>query len=52
MESSFDYQNFPYQVGDRVGQIYLETVIPIDFSLVDELSDTPRGDGGFGSTGK
>ena len=25
---------------------------PIEFELVDELSDTSRGEGGFGSTGK
>lgn len=52
MVSAFDYQNFPYNVGDRIGQIYLEKVIPIQFEKVDELSKTERGDGGFGSTGK
>jgi dUTPase len=25
---------------------------PIEFDAVDELSDTERGEGGFGSTGK
>ena len=26
--------------------------IPIEFEEVDDLTDTERGDGGFGSTGK
>ncbi len=46
------YCNFPYFIGDRVGQMYLEEIIPILFEQVDELSDTERGGGGFGSTGK
>ena len=51
-EKILTYDKFPYQVGDRVGQICLEEVIPIEFEQVNELSDTERGDGGFGSTGK
>lgn len=46
------YSEFPFQIGDRVGQIYLEKVIPIEFREVKELDDTTRGSGGFGSTGK
>lgn len=46
-----EYPDFPYQVGERIGQIYLEEVIPIEFEEVEELSDTIRGTGGFGSTG-
>jgi len=41
-----------YEVGDRIGQIKLGATEPMDFEVVDELSDTDRGDGGFGSTGK
>jgi len=48
---SLHYMRFPYLVGDRVGQIYLEKVIPMEFVEVDELSDSDRGSGGFGSTG-
>lgn len=48
----FVYDKFPYQVGDRVGQICLEEVIPIEFQQVMWLTETVRGDGGFGSTGK
>lgn len=46
------YPMFPYQVGDRVGQIYLEEILPINFIQHDELTDSERGVGGFGSTGK
>lgn len=48
----FIYPKFPYKVGDRIGQIYLEEIIPMDFIEVDELIETDRGTGGFGSTGK
>ena len=48
----FIYPDFPFKVGDRIGQIYLEEVIPIEFVEVDELDETVRGDGGFGSTGR
>ena len=41
----------PYGTGDRVGQIYFEAVTPVEFIEVDELSETERGTGGFGSTG-
>ena len=44
------YQEFPFVIGDRVAQMYLESVIPIEFIEVEELSETKRGDGGFGST--
>lgn len=45
--------NLPrYMVGDRIGQIHLDITEGIDFVVVDELSDTERGDGGYGSTGK
>ena len=48
---NFDYQNFPYKVGDRIGQIYLEEVIPMEFEIVKFLEPTTRDEGGFGSTG-
>jgi dUTP pyrophosphatase len=41
-----------YQVGDRIAQIMIIPHPPIEFDEVAELSDTERGDGGFGSTGK
>ena len=45
------YPKFPYKIGDRVGQIYLEEILPIEFEEVEELSETDRGNGGFGSSG-
>jgi len=45
------FTSFPYNVGDRVGQIFFEPVIPISFEVVPELEQSERGEGGFGSTG-
>ena len=41
-----------YEIGDRGAQIIIIPHPEIEFEEVDELSDTERGDGGFGSTGK
>lgn len=44
--------NLPYNEGDRIAQM---VVIPYPFvecEFVDELSETERGEGGHGSTGK
>lgn len=48
---SLIYPEFPYKIGDRIGQVYLREIIPIEFKIVSELSETDRGDGGFGHTG-
>lgn len=45
------FSDFPYQVGDRIGQVYLEEVIPIEFEEVEEF-DFENNRGGYGSTGK
>ena len=37
--------------GDRVAQMALRKYEQAEFELVDELDETERGDGGFGSTG-
>ena len=37
--------------GERVAQIVFAPYYTAEFNLVDELSDTVRGEGGFGSTG-
>jgi dUTP pyrophosphatase len=50
--TAFEYPEVPFKVGDRIGQIYLEEVIPIEFEEVEELTETERGNNGFGSTGK
>ena len=38
--------------GERVAQFVITPVLRPAYELVDELSDTDRGAGGFGSTGK
>jgi len=40
-----------YQIGDRVGQLIIMPYPKVEFEEVKELSDTERGDGGYGSTG-
>lgn len=45
--------NMPrYKVGDKIVQIKLGATEALHFKEVDELTETKRGDGGFGSTGK
>jgi dUTP pyrophosphatase len=45
--------NMPrYKVGDRICQIKLGWTERLEFNEVDELDDTVRGDGGYGSTGR
>jgi dUTP pyrophosphatase len=41
-----------YAVGDRVAQIMIIPHPEVEFNEVDELSNSERGEGGFGSTGK
>lgn len=40
-----------YRVGDRVGQLILIPCVLPAVVLADKLSATPRGEGGYGSTG-
>lgn len=37
--------------GERIAQMILTSFVPMDFEETDELSETIRGEGGFGSTG-
>ena len=37
--------------GEKIAQLILLPFLPIDFQMVDKLSETERGEGGFGSTG-
>ena len=46
------YDALPFGVGERCAQIYFEKVGDIEIEETDELSETVRGVGGFGSTGK
>ena len=45
-------ENFIVNNKDRVAQMILAPIVKIEFEEVDELPDTIRGSGGFGSTGK
>ena len=53
--SAVFYHVFPnmerYKVGQRIGQIKIGLTIPIEFVVVDELSETERNSGSYGSTG-
>ncbi len=44
--------NYHYTVGERLAQILIVPVPEVNLEEVDELSDTKRGTGKFGSTGK
>ena len=46
------FEPFPFKVGDRVAQIYFTKIEDATFYVTRTLSETERGDGGFGSTGK
>ena len=37
--------------GERIAQLVVLPFIPVQFNIVDSLSETERGEGGFGSTG-
>lgn len=40
------------EAGERIAQIVFTPYVAAEFEVTDELTDTARGDGGFGSTGK
>lgn len=44
-------KRFTVRHGDRIAQAMLEPALQHNIMVVDELSTTARGDGGFGSTG-
>ena len=45
-------EDFEIKKGDRIAQAVIAPVIQAEFVEVDSLSETKRGSGGFGSTGK
>lgn len=53
----FQYRNVnhaagkKYNVGDRIGQIIILPIPEVNFEEVQELDESLRGEGGFGSTG-
>jgi dUTP pyrophosphatase len=44
----------PYVIrhGDRIAQMIVAPVVQVSFEVVESLSETQRGEGGFGSTGR
>ena len=44
-------ESFEIKKGDRIAQMLIARTEPITMSIVDNLSVTKRGDGGWGSTG-
>lgn len=45
-------ESVTFEKHERIAQFVFMNYIPVEFKEVDELSDTSRGTGGFGSTGK
>lgn len=50
--SNYLHNDYPYAIGDRVAQLMILPYPKVVFIEKDELSETDRGDGGHGSTGK
>ena len=45
-------EDFEIKKGERIAQAVVASVVQANFMEVEELSNTKRGSGGFGSTGK
>ena len=43
---------FEVTPGERIAQLVLVPVVQADFEIVDEFTDSHRGEGGFGSSGR
>ena len=50
LERDIEFGPREHDIGDRIGQIIIMPYPQVEFNLVDELSTTDRGIGGFGST--
>ena len=54
--NNIDYMTYnlefaPYKVGDKIGQLFVFTYQDVRFEKTDTLSESSRGENGFGSTG-
>ncbi len=49
---NLDREPYTIQPGDRIAQMVIMPVVQAKLTQVDELPQTLRGEGGFGSTGK
>lgn len=50
--ANFSREDFVVKRGERIAQLVIAQYTQIHWHEVEELDDTERGDGGFGSTGK
>ena len=50
--TNFGIVPYDVEVGDKIAQLVIIPVLYEDIEVVDELEETERGDGGFGSTGR
>lgn len=50
----YNFSDTAYTIkkGEKVAQILIQKIEQVSFTETDELSDTTRGEGGWGSTGK
>ena len=48
---NFGPEDFHVEIGDRIAQLILEQISMVPAVKVEELTETERGAGGFGSTG-
>ena len=48
---NFGQEDFEVSIGDRIAQLILEQISMVPAVKVEELTETERGAGGFGSTG-
>lgn len=49
---NFNTHEYVIKAGNKIAQMLIQKIESPRIVVVEELSDTPRGDGGFGSTGK
>jgi dUTP pyrophosphatase len=49
---NFGTEPFVINNGDRIAQMVFKRVARVDWKIVETLSETQRGEGGFGSTGQ
>lgn len=46
------YESEPYEVGDRFCQLVIVPIPDIEYELAEKLSQTDRGEGSYGSSGR
>jgi dUTP pyrophosphatase len=50
--ANLSQESFTFEPGQKVAQLLIQKMEQADFTLVDELSSSERGEGRYGSTGK